>query len=64
MQTAIKNQEAISEVKRRYFQGEYSYEEAKRAVAPIVEEINTRGREIAKKHGVRYHSVSIASVMR
>lgn len=54
----------IERIKMDYLNGEKSYEIAKEEIAIFVEEINKRGKEIAKKHGKPYRNVTVGYVLR
>lgn len=61
---AAKNIADIEAVRKQMLSGELTYDEAKEAAAPIINRINTRAKEIAKKHGKRPQLVSFAAIMR
>ena len=61
---AISNREAIADIKRRYAQGLISREQAKNEAEPVINRINKKGQEIAKKHNVKYYSVDFVNLMR
>ena len=54
----------IHEIKTMYMSGLIDYDEAKKRAEPIIEEMNKRGAEIAKKHGRKFPGVKLASLMR
>lgn len=58
------NMEKIAEIKRLYNTGEITRDEAYERAQPILDEIDKRGREIAKKHGRKYVKLSFVSLMR
>jgi len=61
---AVKNREAIANIKRRYALGLITREQAKKEAKPIIQRINLRGQEIAKKHQVKYYPVDFVNLMR
>lgn len=54
----------MQDIRRRMLRGEISYEEAKTEATPIIDEINAKAKELAKKHKVRASKVSFAAIMR
>lgn len=54
----------IDRIRKAMCSGTISYAEAKEQAAPVIERINNRAKEIAKKHGRRPQLVSFAGVMR
>jgi hypothetical protein len=48
---AVKNRQAIADIKRKYLSGEISRDEAKQLAQPILDRINARAIQIAAKHG-------------
>lgn len=54
----------LNEIKFKMQIGAISYYEAKDEAAPIIEEMNKKGREIAKKHGQRFKPFSFSYLMR
>jgi len=62
---AVKNRADMAEIKRRYVTGEISREEAKRLAQPILDGVNARTAEIAKRHGrKRYPALGFIDAMR
>jgi len=61
---AVSNREAIANIKRRYSLGLITREQAKKEAKPIIQRINLRGQEIAKKHQVKYYPVDFVNLMR
>jgi len=62
---AVKNRADIAEIKRRYVTGEIDREEAKRLADPILERINARAAEIARRHGKKnYPALGFVDAMR
>ena len=41
-----------------------TYEQAKEEAIPVLNEMNTKGKVIAKKHGQRYRPFTFSSLMR
>lgn len=64
MDEALKNRQAIEEIKRAYTLGEITREEAKEKAQPIIDRINAKGKEIAKKYNKRYSPISFIGLMR
>jgi hypothetical protein len=60
MTQAIKNQEAIADIQRRMASGELSYDQAKAEAQPIIDGINAKAAEIAKKYNLRAKKISFA----
>lgn len=58
------NRQQIANIKRALILGWINYEEAELQAKPVLENINTRGREIAKKYGRKYRDITFAEVMR
>jgi polyhydroxyalkanoate synthesis regulator phasin len=53
--TAVKNRKAIADIKRRYDKGQISREQAKTLAQPVIDKINARNEEIARKYGKKYY---------
>lgn len=64
MTEAEKNLEAVTDIKRRLGLGELTLDEAKAELKPIVDRINAKNREIARKHNARARLVSVSSIIR
>jgi polyhydroxyalkanoate synthesis regulator phasin len=64
MGTAAENREKLYGIRRRMLRGEISYEAAKAEAQPLIDAINKKNAEIAKKHGKRAGKISFAAVMR
>lgn len=64
MNKAVDNQEKVAEIKRKYAYGEITREEAFETIAPIVQEINDKAREIAKKYKTKPRLVNAISLLR
>lgn len=61
---AIENRRIINHAKNALDLGWMTYEEAREYVKPTLENINSRGREIAKKYGKKYHEITFNEIMR
>lgn len=61
---ATKNRQAMAEIKRKYVTGEISQDEAKQLAQPIIDLVNKRCAEIAKKHGKKPCKLNFISLMR
>lgn len=64
MTEAEKNLEAVADIKRRLGRGELTLDEAKAELKPIVDRINAKNREIARKYNARARLVSVSSILR
>lgn len=63
-QDAINNRNILYAIRQQLLVGAISYDEAKRQAMPIIDQINDRSREIAKKHGMKPQLVTFGSIMR
>jgi hypothetical protein len=61
---AVSNRVQIFDIKQRYLSGQITREQAKLEAAPIIERINKRGAEIAKKWHRSYAPQSFIGLMR
>lgn len=61
---AITNQTAIADIRRRMISGQITYEQAKTEAAPVLDAINAKATEIAKKYNKRAGKLSFAAMMR
>lgn len=61
---ALKNRDIILDIRNRLYWGVITYDEAKAEAEPIIEKMNERIAEIAKKHGKRPYKLSFAALMR
>lgn len=61
---ALRNRTEIADIKRRYTLGLISRERAKSEAEAVINRINKRGQEIAKKHKVKYYPVDFINLMR
>jgi hypothetical protein len=64
MNQAVNNREQIKEIRRRMLRGEISYAEAKTEAEPIINAINAKAAELAKKYNMKAAKVSFAAMMR
>lgn len=64
MEEAKQNRQDIEEIKIALACGFISYEEARVEAKPILDKINKKGREIAKKYGKKYYPITFIEVMR
>lgn len=61
---AVQNQEQIADIKRRMSSGELSYEEAKAEAQPVIDRINAKAKELAKKYNKRPKLMNFSEIMR
>jgi len=64
---AIPRQSALGQfedIKKRLRAGALTVHEARAEALPIVEAVNAKAREVAKRHGVRPRLVGVAGVLR
>ena len=61
---AVHNRIQIADIKRRYLSGQISREQAKIESAPIIERINLKGAEVAKRWNRKYSPVNFTGLMR
>ena len=64
MEQAKQNREDIEAIKMALGCGFISYDEAKIEAKPILDRINKKGREIAKKYGKHYYPITFNELMR
>lgn len=64
MEQAIRNRKEIEQIKLSLGAGVLSYDEAKEQAQPIIDRINKRGREIAKKYGKKHYPITFIELMR
>ncbi len=65
LEQAVKNRVDIADIKRKYLSGQISREEAKKLAKPILDKVNARSAEVAKKHGRRqYYKLDFINAMR
>lgn len=57
---AIRNQEEVAEINRRFMRDEITADEAVELLEPIRDRVNNKAKEIAKKYGMKsYRKVKI-----
>lgn len=61
---AVDNMTQIKEIRRLFLSNEITREEAYERAKPIIDAIDARGREIAKKHKRRYNPLNFTQLMR
>lgn len=61
---ASDNLTQIKEIRRLFLSNEITREEARERAQPIIDAIDARGREIAKKHKRRYNPLNFTQLMR
>ena len=54
----------IAQLKSLYLNKEIDYDELRKLASPIVDEINKKGIEIAKRFGQRYKKLSLSYILR
>ena len=54
----------INEIRTKLNLGLLSYDEAKQAAKPIIDEMNEKAREVAKKYNQRHRNFTFISLMR
>ena len=64
MEEAKQNRQDIEEIKIALACGFISYDEAKMEAKPILDKINKKGKEIAKKYGKNFHPITFTEVIR
>lgn len=61
---ARKNREEIGNIKLALNLGQLTYAEAKEQAKPILDEINAKSRELAKKYGRSHRNLTFEEIMR
>lgn len=61
---AASNRIEIAKIRTAMDLGQITYEEAKIKAAPIINEINARSKEIAKKYGKSHRNFTFEEIMR
>jgi len=61
---AIKNREIINNIRVALCTGKISYDQAREYAKPIIEKINAKSVEIAKKYNTKPQLVSFEALMR
>jgi polyhydroxyalkanoate synthesis regulator phasin len=64
MQNAISNQEQMKAIRQAMLRGDITYEQARVQAQPIINQINAKSKEIAKKYNMSASKVSFAAMMR
>lgn len=64
MSNAIANQQKIQNIRCRMMSGEISYEQARREAEPVIANINSTAKRLAKKHNLRAKLLSFEELMR
>lgn len=54
----------IENIKAELINGIISYDDAKAKAQPVIDELNRKAREIAKKYGKKHHNFTFAGLMR
>lgn len=62
--TGVELKMKIEVVRYELHTGKLSYDEAKEKAQPIIDEMNKRGKEIAKKYKKRFKGFQFAALMR
>lgn len=55
---------ALQEIRCKMLRGLISYDEAKAEAQPIIDEMNKKGREVAKKYKQKFKGFTFSSLMR
>ena len=64
MELAKQNREDIETIKMALAYGYISYDEAKIEAKPILDRINKKGKEIAKKYNKNYYPITFTEIIR
>lgn len=64
MEQTLQNRKDIEEIKIALALGYISYDEAKIEAKPILDRINKKGKEIAKKYNKNYYPVTFTEIIR
>lgn len=64
MEQSVKNREEIQTIKMELACGFITYDEAKKKAKPVLDRINAKGMEIAKKYGRKHYPITFVEVMR
>lgn len=54
----------LNNIRLQMIHGVITYDEAKVKAQPIIDEMNKKGLEIAKKHGMRFKKFTFTNLMR
>lgn len=60
----ITHKEKLEQIKYRLFSNQITYQQAKADAKPIIDEMNSIGREIAARHGRKFRGFSFAAIIR
>ena len=60
----MEDRKKLYEIKMKLLSGIISYDEAKVQAQPYIDNLNTKGRDIAKKHGRKYVNTTFSNQMR
>lgn len=64
MTQGIKNRENIENIKSLLKRGQINMEQAKELAMPIIDDMNLKGKEIAKEFGKKYNPITFQYLMR
>jgi hypothetical protein len=64
MSNAVENQAKIQNIRRRMLCHDITYEQAKAEAQPVIDDINTAAKRLAKKYNLPARKVSFAAMMR
>ena len=64
MNQAVDNREKIQDIRRRLLRGAIDYEQARDEAQPIIDAINEKSAEIAKRHNMKAKKMTFAGIMR
>jgi len=62
--TKYSNMEMLTRIKEKYMYGTYSREFAELLAKPYINDINRKGKLVAKRHGKKYYDVTFTELMR
>lgn len=64
MNSAVLNQQAMKAIRQRMLSGQITYAQAKQEAEPLINAINAKSAEIAKKHNMKASKLNFAAIMR
>lgn len=64
MSQVTENVRAIRQIKAKMVSGELTYEQAQKDAQPVLDRINQKASELAKKYNTRPHKLGFAELMR
>jgi len=64
MSNAVENQTRIQDIRRRMLSHDITYEQAKAEAQPVIDDINTAAKRLAKKYNLPARKVNFAAMMR